>query len=1100
MLSVIYLPAESVADETHDRHFWYDTSESGDYCYVGELECTKAGPRKKCASCRIVCHTTCIPRLDAKCKPTFRQVTSSTYRERNSGQAIVKHHWVLQRQQENRCHACKKWIQTKFKFRDTLYMQCSWCRLCYHNKPECFKSALLSVNCPLGKHAKLIIPPTWIVKIPNQEVESAPFRRSPSNPVFSLAPPMLKPSASFEILQMRSRNSTSSDDLVVTSSASATGLSLPPPSPTIFASPKPASSVTYDFPFVVKPSYRTAVCPLVVFINPKAGGNQGVRLLKKFQGILNPRQVFSLSEGGPELGLELFGRLPNVRILVCGGDGTVGWILSVIDSMALYPTPPVAILPLGTGNDLARTLRWGPGYADEPLSKILTSVEEGRMVLLDRWDVTSRQLTPADPEFDDETEISLSVDAAVGSGQLAEKLPLNVMNNYFSLGADAATALEFHESREANPDRFNSRLKNKIFYAGVGGMDLIKRSWRDLSDYVTLVCDGVNMVGKLRELRPHALLFLNIPKYSAGTVPWGHSSGADQQQRIDDKKIEVIGLTIASLATLQMGGHGDRICQCSEVSLTTRKTIPMQIDGEPFRLGPSIIEIRLKNQAFVVQKTRRVDGSSPAHFGITNTSGRLVKIYIIYPDPNERLQSFDLLMKSAQHFASLRIGAYSDLTSVRRQIKHSHGSPNSKGESVKLPNKWIFLDMTAINGQVYGIDPSLESAHFITDILSYDNKLFLISQDGNLQENLLNTLQSPNSEDISRKSSESSQPIWENAATMERKEFYGYHPKRLVFCKSPSAIFIRGDVYKNISFTSRLGTSFSCPNLSSQSFESLGDAIIRNHPSHHENTADEMDDVEYNTSSTTSTLQQRRCFPDWRRWRCIPPKIFVSMATCKRVKESSVGVAPDPVQSLNNLLSAAEPSSPVKKIPTSKISVTSDPGFSPGMHDLIRSNLRSYFFSACRMGHLQEVQTALDAGISPLVSDPTTGKTGLHHAAKFGRINILQYLIRNAPRELLDMQDREKMQTALHKAAIAKRRRACEELVRAGACATCEDISGDTPSALALEAGDKKLAHFLQREELMQLIKHSNEEAASNSSANVTSLSNLMTSHPPPPP
>ena len=57
--------------------------------------------------------------------------------------------------------------------------------------------------------------------------------------------------------------------------------------------------------------------------------------------------------------MELYKKVPNVRVLVCGGDGTVGWVLSAMDSLGLSYFPPVAVIPIGTGNDLARTLGWG---------------------------------------------------------------------------------------------------------------------------------------------------------------------------------------------------------------------------------------------------------------------------------------------------------------------------------------------------------------------------------------------------------------------------------------------------------------------------------------------------------------------------------------------------------------------------------------------------------------------------------------------------------------------------------------------------------------------------------------------------------------------
>jgi len=53
--------------------------------------------------------------------------------------------------------------------------------------------------------------------------------------------------------------------------------------------------------FIVKPIPSQQAKPLLVFINPKSGGNQGVKLLHKFYWLLNPRQVFDLSQAGPRM-------------------------------------------------------------------------------------------------------------------------------------------------------------------------------------------------------------------------------------------------------------------------------------------------------------------------------------------------------------------------------------------------------------------------------------------------------------------------------------------------------------------------------------------------------------------------------------------------------------------------------------------------------------------------------------------------------------------------------------------------------------------------------------------------------------------------------
>ena len=76
------------------------------------------------------------------------------------------------------------------------------------------------------------------------------------------------------------------------------------------------------------------------------------------------------------------------NILACGGDGTVGWILSVMDSMkSSFPRgrrPAIGIIPLGTGNDLSRSLNWGGKYRDKPLRKVLIDIAKSDVVSMDR--------------------------------------------------------------------------------------------------------------------------------------------------------------------------------------------------------------------------------------------------------------------------------------------------------------------------------------------------------------------------------------------------------------------------------------------------------------------------------------------------------------------------------------------------------------------------------------------------------------------------------------------------------------------------------------------------------------------------------------------
>ncbi|XP_017891101.1 eye-specific diacylglycerol kinase isoform X2 [Ceratina calcarata] len=631
------------------EHLWVPTSASGEFCYVND--CSKHGPRMKCAACRVVAHSVCATNLNFACKSSFRDVGVRQYREQTS----THHHWVHRRSQKGKCANCGKSFQSKLSFssKEIVAVSCSWCKLAYHNKEACFNVQKIGENCELGTHSSIIVPPSWIVKLPRKGSFKSSLRKSPRK----------KKSGSGAGTASNRKKSKEKEK-------------------------EKEQDKDQGRLWVVKPIPTASVKPVLVFINPKSGGNQGAKLLQKFQWLLNPRQVFDLTQGGPKMGLELFKNVPNLRVLACGGDGTVGWVLSILDQIGASPPPAVGVLPLGTGNDLARALGWGGGYTDEPIGKILTNIGESEAILLDRWQLIVERNPDAQGDED--------------NGKGKENLPLNVVNNYFSLGVDAHIALEFHEAREAHPERFNSRLRNKMFYGQMGGKDLVRRKWKDLSEFVTLECDGNDLTPKLKEHRVHAIVFLNIASYGGGTHPWGAASGT-KEPTTEDGLIEVVGLTTYQLPLLQAGGHGTCISQCSSAKLVTTRTIPMQVDGEACRLLPSIINMKLLNKATMLAKRR---STSKPQQDVKLERLKLPVMRIKMSDYERYHHDKDMLKKSATTWIAdpLDLDATTDLESLRKYLAKDYNM-----------DACCFLDSCTAE-RFFRIDRAQEQLHYVTDV------------------------------------------------------------------------------------------------------------------------------------------------------------------------------------------------------------------------------------------------------------------------------------------------------------------------------------------------------------------------------------------------
>nr|GLL22949.1 diacylglycerol kinase 5-like [Ipomoea trifida] len=419
-------------------------------------------------------------------------------------------------------------------------------------------------------------------------------------------------------------------------------------------------------------------CPVLVFVNSKSGGQLGGDLLATFRSLLNKYQVFDLGEEAPDqvlrrlyLNLEKLKSSGDVlspkleeklRIIVAGGDGTAGWLLGVVSDLKLSRTPPIATMPLGTGNNLPFAFGWGkknPGTDTQSVLSFLIQVKDAKEMNMDSWHLLMRMKAPRQGSCDPIAPLELP-HSLHAFHRVSESDELNVEGyhtfrggfwNYFSMGMDAQVSYAFHSERKQNPEKFKNQLVNQKTYAKLGctqgwfAASVFHPSSKNIAQLAKV---KVMKRGEWTDLKiPHSIrsiVCLNLPSFSGGLNPWGTPNVNKRRDRdltppfVDDGLIEVVGFRDAwhGLVLLAPNGHGTRLAQAHRIRFEFHKGAAdhtfMRIDGEPWKQplpvddDTVVVEISHLGQVkmLATQDCRSrsyLDPSTPHHEGEDGDSG-----------------------------------------------------------------------------------------------------------------------------------------------------------------------------------------------------------------------------------------------------------------------------------------------------------------------------------------------------------------------------------------------------------------------------------------------------------------------------------------------
>ncbi|KAM1010081.1 hypothetical protein ACFX2J_045314 [Malus domestica] len=369
-------------------------------------------------------------------------------------------------------------------------------------------------------------------------------------------------------------------------------------------------------------------CPVLVFINSKSGGQLGGDLLVSYRSLLNESQVYDLGQEAPDKVLcRIYANLEKLkrngdkfatkiqeklRIIVAGGDGTAGWLLGVVSDLKLSHSPPIATVPLGTGNNLPFAFGWGkknPGTDPQSVKQFLDQVKRAKEMKIDSWHILMRMRKPKEGPCDPIAPLDLP-HSLHAFGRVSDSNELNMEGrhtfrggfwNYFSMGMDAQVSYAFHTERKQHPEKFKNQLTNQTTYAkithsqGWFSSPCSQSTSRDIAQFAKVKVMKNHGQWEDLQIPPSikSIVILNLPSFSGGFNPWGvpirkRRNGGFTPAYVDDGLIEVVGFRDAWHGLVLLAkGHGTRLAQAHRIRFEFQKGAIdhtyMRIDGEPWK-------------------------------------------------------------------------------------------------------------------------------------------------------------------------------------------------------------------------------------------------------------------------------------------------------------------------------------------------------------------------------------------------------------------------------------------------------------------------------------------------------------------------------------